>query len=285
MIKKIMRSGYRKLSIRVPEAKKGPFFKSVMVHPSENLVFVRVPKAGCSTVIARLINQHGKQNDSTLKLHAGNDLITFDHAGFSKRLFGLPVNQTKTFSVVRNPYTRLLSAFREKIDLNMDGPRYREEFGITQGEDISFADFVDILIKRNPLSLDMHFMPQSIITAKETVLYDKIFHLERMQECLDWLNMIFPDESLSEYESIAPHATNANNIAKSIYTRETQEKVACYYKKDFEMLGYHKDIEMLDHFERVDSENLTPITQIPMGTFTSLDCLLRSKIPTLLNRH
>jgi len=284
MLNKILSSGYKRAFAHAPAGRKAPFFKSIMVHPSQDLVFVRVPKAGCSTVIARLLAQSGDGKTSTLSLHSENPLATYERADFSERLSTLNPKRTQMFTVVRNPYTRVLSAFREKVELKIDGPRYRSELGIDQSAKINFAEFVDILVTKNPLMLDMHFMPQSLIVANDKVRYDAIFHLENMQECFEWMDAILPQTG-AQSSAIAPHATNANARVKSLYTPDIAAKIEAYYADDFELLGYHEDLEKVDLFEEPVRVTAPPFSDVPMSWLLRLDNKMRARLPMLLNRH
>lgn len=283
MIKKAIQSGYKTLLTQVPAFQKAPFFKNLMIHPDHGLVFVRVPKAGCSTVIARLLAKPGAGRSNNL--HAENYLVTYERADFATGLSGLPQGGTTLFAVVRNPYTRVLSAYSNKIARENDGPRYRAELGLPHEVDVSFGQFVESLTRMNPLALDMHFMPQSLILSQNSVQYDAIFHLEDMQACLDWLDGVLPDTADKEAETIAPHATNANARVKSLYTSEIKAKIEAYYADDFALLGYHKDLDKVGVFDEAVQVSQTPLTKVSMSGLIKLDNGLRSKLPMLLNRH
>lgn len=283
MIKKVIRRGYKTLLTQVPFFKKAPFFKNLMILVDHNLVFVRVPKAGCSTVIARLLAEIGE--DVSNNLHSENDLVTYERADFAKRLSGLTQGRAKLFTVVRNPYTRVLSAYSNKISHENDGLRYRAELGLPHKVEVNFEQFVDALTRMNPLALDMHFMPQSLILAQDSVQYDAIFHLEDMQACLDWLDGLLPDSAEKKAAIIAPHATNANARVKSLYTPEIKAKIEAYYADDFALLGYYKDLDKVGVFEEAVALNQTPLTGVSMSRLLKLDNSLRAKLPVLLNRH
>jgi hypothetical protein len=286
MIKQHLARAYKSISVVVPSADRAPFFKSLMIHPDRDLVFVRVPKAGCSTVIARLIDMPPEASENTRRLHARNSLVTFDNTKFVVRLRQLSEDDTTLFAVVRNPLTRVLSAFREKIELQIDGPRYRQEFGIALDALVSFEEFVDLLVQRDPLTLDMHFMPQSLILRPDLVRYKHLFHLETgMTECLRWLDDYLNHSGVGAEAFVAPHATNASSLAKSVYSTKILEIVAQYYADDFKYFGYAPDLEDLSPRLALQMPGNTAVRALSMGAFNTVDSQLRGLMPMLLHRH
>ena len=286
MIKQHLARAYKSISVVVPSADRAPFFKSLMIRPDRDLVFVRVPKAGCSTVIARLIDMPPEATENTQRLHARNSLVTFDNSKFVARLRQLSEDSTTLFAVVRNPLTRVLSAFREKIELQIDGPRYRQEFGIALDALVSFEEFVDLLVQRDPLTLDMHFMPQSLILRPDLVRYKHLFHLETgMTECLRWLDDYLNHSGVGAEPFVAPHATNASSLAKSVYSTKILEIVAQYYADDFKYFGYAPDLEDLSPRLALQMPGNTAVRALSMGVFNTVDSQLRGLMPMLLHRH
>jgi hypothetical protein len=91
------------------------------------------------------------------------------------------------FSVVRDPFDRLLSAFREKFVVNRLQPPNHwhtcEVLTNVQGQDqpdydegISFAEFIDFITTQPPEKLDTHWRPQSHYLR--TMRYDRLYAFE-----------------------------------------------------------------------------------------------------------
>ena len=75
-----------------------------------------------------------------------------------------------TFLVVRHPFARLLSAYRDKLEtLTEYNARYhvkdavkmtaRRVFNSTVGDSPSFSEFVDYLVRTPPNLMDKHWAP------------------------------------------------------------------------------------------------------------------------------
>lgn len=263
-----------------------PFFKNVLIHPDLSLVYVKVPKSGCSTIIARLLPEAEQNNgQSTLHLHSKNELVGFEDRNFLPYLGKLRDKKFLLFTTVRNPFTRLLSAYREKIELMLDAPRFREEFGYSKGDEVTFAAFVDRLITRDPRFIDMHFQPQSLIVRPDFVKYDKIFHLEDMQACLDWVDAQTKRKSPIENSAIAPHATGATSRLAEYYDADTVQKVARYYADDFVYFGYSNALEEATIIQDAVNSGQKVLAEVSPGKFLSADSWLRARLPGLLTRH
>ena len=266
----------------LPASRRALVFKHMMLHPNLPLAYVRVPKAACSTVIARLLGSVNAA-EGTRELHSSNRLITFDQREFGKRLREVSVGPSQLFTLVRNPFSRLLSAYREKIELDLDGPRYRRELDIPADADIGFEAFVERTVERTPMELNPHFRPQALTTRADLVAYDRIFRLEQMGEALTWLDEILPTSSSAKV--VAPHATHANERVLSSYTPRLTRMVADYFADDFRLFGYLPDPLQMAKLEATSQQGNVALADFTMGPVIAADARLRAYAPSLLRRH
>lgn len=186
-------------------------FPGTWVNTSRSLIYRVVPKCACST-IGQILHHgdHGrfydgdihdakdgvwKWNGNTDRDHA-RDVITDTVQG----------GQALTFTCVRNPYTRLLSCFLDKIcGIQRSGNRYRGDMvpmicehydmdiGAEVGDDFDqiaafrkFLLFVRDTIKfRHPMHPDIHWSPMSGHAAtlvNNGGSYDAVFATEQFND-------------------------------------------------------------------------------------------------------
>ena len=101
-----------------------------------------------------------------------------------------------SFAVVRDPFTRLLSAYREKFVVNRTVPANqqitRSVVAAVQGTEqpdldrgVSFADFTRHVVSVDPMTLNPHWRPQVLFL--EGVDYDRLFRFEALGDLADEL--------------------------------------------------------------------------------------------------
>lgn len=150
-----------------------------------------------------------------------------------KKILG-NVNSYFVFSVVRNPYDKLVSAFN-KIKVQY----------AAKPELSSFENFVNsyLVIKNNSPILDDiyngHILPQSFFLLNElNELSDinAIYKYENIQECFSKIQELNPNVPIL----YSNKGTDDQENYDSYYTAELKDKVYAYYKQDFDLFGYVK---------------------------------------------
>jgi len=103
-----------------------------------------------------------------------------------------------TFMVVRHPFVRLVSAYRDKLETltqyNVryhikDGPRMTERrvHNSSVADSPTFPEFVDYLLRTPPNLMDKHWAPYSKLCLPCNISYSAILKLETLQEDADWM--------------------------------------------------------------------------------------------------
>lgn len=213
----------------------------IFYSPKSNLLIESIPKCGLNTVASSIIYLEG-HNIMTLD----NEFMrpTKEYQDEYEKLFYkyklLPSNLKgiKKVLVVRNPYTRGLSAFSNK--------NHRVLKGTKKGEYLpyqSFIDYLNLLSKAEHMN-DHHFSPitNQIGNIED---YERVFSIEKIHDFYDYLA-----EESKEFEVIKKIKQANQNLNKSnsqryedYLTKEVINFYQKFYEKDFDILGYSKKIE------------------------------------------
>jgi hypothetical protein len=151
------------------------------------------------------------------------------------------------FIVIRNPYSRVLSAFLEKFRLE----QYRREHGEFLLTREGFAEFVAWLANGG-LTKDRHWNLQSDQMFLPLDKYDFVVEFDSfatgMKVVFDRTGLRPPEDRLNRlYPSDVNKLTGASSLIEEFYTVETASLVARLYRKDFESLGYGFDLPNSKH--------------------------------------
>ena len=170
-------------------------------------------------------------------------------------------NITK-FTLVRHPFERLVSAYRDKFE-KCDVVGLKRQFintfkkGILQAgrrnitseqfEEtcITFEDFVVYLLKLPLKKYDQHWLPYWRACNPCKIKYDLIGKLENVEKYMEELN------SLIQYKSFMnltkQHSTGSNDDLVKEYmdmlTQEQREGLYNIYKLDFILFNYNYDLK------------------------------------------
>ena len=152
------------------------------------------------------------------------------------------------FSVVRNPFARLLSAYLDKIGGQKEKSKqnlFRHLNAVPNFDplSLSFEAFVDIVVATRDSHLNKHWLPQINCLAPDYISCNYIGHFENMDAILDRLRVHFPNNADSiQNMNNAVHKTNSNALTQEYYQNERiVKKVYNRFRADFDLLGYGKD--------------------------------------------
>lgn len=210
----------------------------------QKFMCMKLPKVASTTLIARLYKQMTHKKPPSGITHDGmiqefEDTQEYDPIS----------NDYFTFTIVRNPYTRILSAYLDKIQKPKRAPKFRPPlgFGLPDVEDVSFCDFLRRLSEKSVDELDPHFQPQwLILDLHKSVTYDYIGRFESLESDLQALLRHIGDEKYNGSNRVSrrPHATHAGDKLRQYYGEEEQALVAHIYDDDFKYFGYGFDWDL-----------------------------------------
>lgn len=149
-------------------------------------------------------------------------------------------------TVVRNPYTRLISVWKNKVMLCEPGAE--EMYLQIRGHlpelhpkkcVVSFEEFVDYIEKHCDLrTCDPHWRRQVDHTFFAALNFSCVAKMEHITEGLHEFQ-----QHLGVSEPLRAPGTNVSALSHSpAYSRDLAEKVFNLYKSDFELLGYDRSL-------------------------------------------
>ncbi len=212
-------------------------------------VFVEVPKAGC-TVVKRVLQCSENGGQAPKRSTSVHDRSTSPlgrplRDGFDvDEVFGADTPYFR-FAFVRNPYSRALSCYLEKIvgeqwlrDLRLP------KLGFRADQDIEFNEFLRHVERQEPAFMDIHWAPQNYLLSLGKVEYGFLGRFETFHHDLllvrQHLALDAPDEF---FEARTLHTTNARDQIKEYFDRESESLVREIYRDDFQKLGYGLSLE------------------------------------------
>lgn len=215
--------------------------QSIRANRKNNIIYLNNPKVGCSTIKTNLWNILAPK---TLK--AGSGVHDIKGSPFSN---ALPVKDwvasANIFTFVRNPFTRAVSAYLNKIERRNDASwnRFADRYGLAKDSNISFATFIDIISSNPAETLDPHWRPQHINLMYPFVRPNFTGYLEEMDAQLPQVLSRFLNRPVDNTPRRNQHKTDANERAQTYFSDpEVLRMFMDLYDPDFSYFGYSTDI-------------------------------------------
>lgn len=218
--------------------------QSIATYPSLGLTYNRIKKNANTTVVTMLREMttgrvEGRKEAKKLSQRYSD--LTF------AQIWAL--RQTFFFVVVRNPYSRVLSAFLEKFQHDS----YHKKFGAFDRSPAGFAAFLEWL-ESDGLDKNYHWDLQTKLLLLPLDKYDRVIRFESLKEDMTSmfasLGMSAPLHRLDGlYPTDVNKKTSASSRLHEFYTPRLAGIVARLYATDFERLGYSPDFPRQDSGE------------------------------------
>ncbi|MDO5706363.1 MAG: sulfotransferase family protein [Paracoccus sp. (in: a-proteobacteria)] len=248
-------------------------FPGVWMTESESMIYRVVPKCACSSIGQIMFHSdHGRYFDGDI--HDAKDGLHKWSLRHSEGPIERAVHEHKgvVFTCVRNPYSRILSSFFDKIaGIQRNGRRYRgnlvpqliQRYGIEVGSPDDGFDFDqiksfrrfllfarDTIRWRRPMEPDIHWSAMSGHIATFIVnggRYDQIFFTEQfdqgMQRVLDAAHtpVSMDVAQVPKFNESEGHGPKRAHKVSDYFDDLSRHLVWEIYKKDFQLFHYDFD--------------------------------------------
>jgi hypothetical protein len=261
-------------------------FPGTWMTESESVTYRVVPKCACSSIGQIMFySDHGRFfdgdiHDSTEGLHKWAQ----DHSQgpITKNVRG---HRSYAFTCVRNPYTRILSSFFDKIaGIQRNGKRYRgnmvpmltQKYGVEVGSPgdgfdfdqvASFRRFLlfarDTIRWRKPMDPDIHWSAMSGhvgTLVQGGGRYDRVIWTERFDEgmraVLDAIETPVPVvlDEVPRFNESEGHGPRRAHPVEAYFDDLSMHLMREMYHRDFDLFGYDFD----------DPSNKMPVAEIDL---------------------
>lgn len=231
-------------------------WRSLNLHTHISLVnryvYVEVPKAGCGTMKATLGGMEAARQSQAAVLRVQENPHDRSKATPFVKPFQLPPDLLEEalrgrkwtrFTVVREPASRLLSGYLEKIrqGLQQSEPilaALKEQgSGPDLAQDISFAEFVEVVAAQDSRDQDPHWRRQTDQIGFGIIDYDAMIHLEDLDTSWDHVAKLTGVPGLEE-QFYCRNSTKAGSKITDFFTTGILANVTRAYASDYAAFGY-----------------------------------------------
>lgn len=235
--KHAMRYSYGQL----PAAKR-TVLEHTIITQDGRLAFIKNSKAGCTTVAHLLYRYDHKREFEGNIHHTPTQIRLHDWQNRIKAL-----EQAVSFSTVRNPERRAVSAFFDFFvnQRNAEAQKHInriDAYGFSHKEDITykfdvFLDYVEDSIERSPLQTDRHFRPQHINLGHGAFDLTCVARVETLDADLERIGEL-AQVTLPPPSSLPDQRKNKSGSEVFAPTQAQRCRVEKIYAKDLELYGY-----------------------------------------------
>ncbi|MBX2962319.1 MAG: sulfotransferase family 2 domain-containing protein [Cyclobacteriaceae bacterium] len=200
-----------------------------LVVPQQQLYYVRIPKAGSTSIGSELLKQiHPELSHEKLNATQINFLVdAWLETSVSDNLKSLT-----GFTVVRHPFARIVSVYRDFFQDQPNRPLIYQNYlgGILQ-RNITFDAFIERISRIPDRFKDQHLKPQHLFLEpyRKKGLQISVLKLEALQNHQDFF---------SQYGITINHLNQSDSTAEISCADSTVETIKKMYAFDFEVFSY-----------------------------------------------
>ena len=168
----------------------------IIVNEKHKVLFCFIPKVGCSNLKRIFLVMEGLypsvEKVDTNKLN--REIVRLDSNKFNKEQLEYMLNNFYKFMIVRDPFERLVSAYRNKwqdkrnTELHahlgkriVEKYRYNNTRTVETGDDVTFTEYARYLIDTPSWEVNEHWMPYEDLCRPCNVDYDFIGSIDTLE--------------------------------------------------------------------------------------------------------
>ncbi|MCU0524011.1 MAG: sulfotransferase family protein [Elainella sp. Prado103] len=239
---------------------KHEFNYHIHISLKNKFIYVEVPKVACSTLKSRLqaieaqaLGQPPPAKDmETIHNKKLSPLLSPSDIGIEQFDALLNDPQIFKFCFVRNPYTRVLSAFLSKLSWKEGKYRKTIADALDQSidEPITFQQFLQVIEQQSVLEMDPHWRTQSAQLFGQQISYDLIGRFETLEQ--DWQQVLSHMNQQTQPQTAAENRdtpkrrgrkTGADDKLAKFYAHPSVVKlVQTIYQEDFKTFQYSPEL-------------------------------------------
>lgn len=213
--------------------------QSYTYEPSRDVLYLNNAKSGCSTIKSTMLTGLRQKSDprntdalAPTEIHGRSDFWSDDYSKIT-------TEKTFSFSVVRNPFARVLSSFLDKMmQENLLKKHFYHQHGLAADHVLTLIEFLTLLKEGNAL-FDQHWRPQVANLYVGFLPLDEVHFLESLDDTQD--SICSRLTGVDSFVKRSPHGTGAHKKVMEHVDAEARALIVDLYRDDFEVFGYSTD--------------------------------------------
>jgi len=210
-------------------------------------VYVENPKVASSTVKRHLINQQlltlpGAKSNPHPEIQQSPFVKPYQLGTdqLANILFG---PEFYKFCFVRDPFSRVLSAYLDKIGgKTPESKLFFNWVAKDRTRTVDFKNFITFIAQQHPSARDKHWSSQKRNVLFDFIKYDMIGRLENFQQAIQVIQQNSQID-FSYLKTHSPHKTDASAKKLKYYDEYSIAAVNEIYSEDFKCFNYPTEIE------------------------------------------